>query len=45
VSDIFHQMEVFVNDLKALSEKVEDKDFSYKFLRCLVARFGMLSPW
>jgi hypothetical protein len=35
-------MEVFVNDLKALSEKVEDKNFSYKFLRCLPARFGML---
>ena len=34
VSDIFHQMEVLVNDLKALGEKVEDKYFSYKFLRC-----------
>jgi hypothetical protein len=35
-------MEVLVNDLKALGEKVEDKDFSHKFLRCLPARFGML---
>ena len=42
VSDMFHQMEVLVNDLKALSEKVEDKDFSHKFLRCFPARFGML---
>jgi hypothetical protein len=41
VPDIFHPMEVLVNDLKALGEKVEDKDFSHKFLRCLVARFGM----
>ena len=42
VPDMFHRMEVFVNDLKALGEKVEDKDFSHKFLRCLPARFGIL---
>jgi hypothetical protein len=42
VSDMFHRMETLVNDLKALGEKVEDKDFSHKFLRCLPARFGML---
>ena len=42
VLDMFHQMEVLVNDLKELGEKVEDKDFSNKFLRCLPARFGML---
>ena len=42
VPDMFHQMEVLVNDLKALGEKVEDKDFSHKFLKCLPARFGML---
>ena len=42
VPDMFHQMEVLVNDLKALGEKVEDKDFSHKFLKCLSARFGML---
>jgi hypothetical protein len=42
VLDMFHRMEVLVNDLKALGEKVEDKDFSHKFLRCLPARFGML---
>ena len=35
-------MEVLVNDLKALGEKVEDKEFSHKFLRCLPARFSML---
>ena len=39
---MFHWMEVLVNDLKALGEKVEDKDFSHKFLRCLPARFGTL---
>jgi hypothetical protein len=42
VPDMFHRMEVLVNDLKALSEKVEDNDFSHKFFRCLPARFGML---
>ena len=35
VPDMFHQMEVLVNNPKALGEKVEDKDFSHKFLRCL----------
>ena len=39
---MFHQMEVFVNDLKALGEKVKDKDFSHKFLRCLPTRFSIL---
>ena len=33
---------MLVNDLKVLGEKVEDKDFSHKFLKCLPARFGML---
>jgi hypothetical protein len=42
VPDIFYRMEVLVNNLKALGEKVEDKDFSHKFLRCLPIRFGML---
>ena len=42
VPDMFHRMEVIVNDLKALGEKIEDKDFSNKFLRCLPARFGIL---
>lgn len=42
VSDMFYRMKVLVNYLKALGEKVEDKDFPHKFLRCLPARFGML---
>jgi hypothetical protein len=42
VPNMFHRMEVLVNDLKTLGEKVEDKDFSHKFLRCLPTRFGML---
>ena len=42
VPDMFHRMKVIVNDLKALGEKIEDKDFSHKFLRCLPSRFGTL---
>ena len=42
VLKMFHRLQVLINDLKALGEKVEDKDFSHKFLRCLPARFGML---
>ena len=39
---MFHRMEVIVNDLKALGEKIGDKEFSNKFLRCLPSRFGTL---
>ena len=42
VSEMFHRLQVLVNDLKALGEKVEDKDFSHIFLRCLPSRFGTL---
>ena len=42
VPEMFHRLQVLINDLKALGEKVEDKDFSHKFLRCLPLRFGTL---
>ena len=42
VPEMFHRLQVFVNDLKALGEEVKEKDFSHKFLRCLPSRFGML---
>jgi hypothetical protein len=42
VPEMFHRLQVLVNDLKALREEVKDKDFSHKFLRCLPSRFGML---
>ena len=42
VPEMFHRLQVLVNDLKALGEEVKDKDFSHKFLRCLPLRFGML---
>ena len=42
MSEMFHRLQVLVNDLKALGEEVKDKDFSHKFLRCLPLRFGTL---
>ena len=42
VPEMFNRLQVLVNDLKALGEKVKDKDFSHKFLRCLPLRFGTL---
>jgi hypothetical protein len=42
VPEMFHRLQVLVNDLKALREEVKDKDFSHKFLRCLPSRFGIL---
>ena len=42
MSEMFHRLQVLVNDLKALGEEVKDNGFSYKFLRCLPSRFGIL---
>jgi hypothetical protein len=42
VLEMFHRLQVLVNDLKALGGEVKDKDFSHKFLRCLPSRFGTL---
>ena len=42
VPEMFHRLQVLVNDLKALGEEVKDKDFSNKFFRCLPSRFGIL---
>jgi hypothetical protein len=40
--EMFHRLQVLVNNLKALGEEVKDKDFSHKFLRCLPSRFCTL---
>ena len=42
VPEMFHRLQVLVNDLKALGEEVKDKDFSHNFLRCLPLRFDTL---
>jgi hypothetical protein len=36
VPEMFHRLQVLVNDLKAIGE-VKDIDFSHKFLRCLLS--------
>ena len=35
ILEMFYRLQTTVNDLKSLGEKVEDKDFSHRFLRCL----------
>jgi hypothetical protein len=42
VSEMFHRLQVIVNELKALGEEVKDNQFSTKFLRCLPKRFDTL---
>jgi hypothetical protein len=42
VPEMFHRLQVLVNDLKALEEEVKNNDFSHQLLRCLPSRFGML---
>jgi hypothetical protein len=42
VPEMFHRLQVLVNDLKSLGEEVKNKDISHKFLRCLPSRFGTL---
>ena len=39
---MFYRLQVIINDLKRLGEKVNDEDFSYKFLMCLPKRFKTL---
>jgi hypothetical protein len=39
---MFHRLQVIVNDLKALREKINDDDVSYWFLMCLPPRFETL---
>jgi len=42
ILEIFHRMQVIVNDLRSLGEKVQDDDFSHRFLMCLPLRFETL---
>ena len=42
VSEMFHRLQVLLNDLKAFGEEVKDKGFSHKFFRYLPSRFGTL---
>jgi hypothetical protein len=44
IPEMFYRLQVIVNDLKALGQKTEDKDFGDKFLMCLPKRFKTLRP-
>jgi hypothetical protein len=39
---MFHRLQVIVNDLKALGEKINDDDVSHRFLMCLPPRLEIL---
>ena len=38
IPEMFHRLQVIVNDLKALGEKIKNDDVSYWFLMCLPPR-------
>jgi hypothetical protein len=42
IPKMFYRLQVIVNDLKSLGEKVKDEDFSHKFLMCLPKKFKTL---
>ena len=42
IPEMFHRLQVIVNDLKALGQKTQDNDFGHKFLMCLPKRFKTL---
>jgi hypothetical protein len=42
IPEMFYRLQVIINDLKGLGEKVEDMDFSHKFLMCLPKKFATL---
>ena len=42
ILEMFHRLQVTVNDLKALGEKIKDDDVSHRFLMCIPPRFEML---
>ena len=42
IPEMFHRLQVIVNDLKALGEKIKNDDVSHRFLMSLPPRFEML---
>jgi hypothetical protein len=42
ITEMFHRLQVIINDLKALREKINDDDVSHRFLMCLPPRFETL---
>ena len=39
ILEMFHRLQVIINDLKILGEKINDDDVSHRFLMCLPPRF------
>ena len=42
IPDMLNRLQVIVNDLKALGERIKDDDVSHHFLMCLPPRFEIL---
>jgi hypothetical protein len=42
IPEMFYRLQVIVNDLKSLGEKVKGEDFSHKFLMCFPKKFKTL---
>jgi hypothetical protein len=42
ILEMFHRLQVIINDLKALGEKINDDDVSHRLLLCLPSRFETL---
>ena len=42
IPEMFHRLQVIINDLKALGEKINDDDVSHRFLMWLPPRFETL---
>jgi len=38
ILEMFYRLQVIINDVKGLGEKVNDEDFIHKFLMCLPKR-------
>jgi hypothetical protein len=42
ILEMFYRLQVIINNLKSLGEKVKDEDFFHRFLMCLPKRFKTL---
>jgi hypothetical protein len=42
ILEMFHRLQVIINDLKPLGEKINDDDVPLRFLMCLPPRFETL---
>jgi hypothetical protein len=42
IPEMFHRLQVIVNDLKSLGERINDDDVSHQFLMCLPLRLETL---